>query len=664
MRPTSTASSARTGASAPDEASPPSVKPRDRATIEATLFAGAAFVVYAAGACPTVFVGDSGELAAAVHTLGIPHPSGYPLYVLLGKLWTLAVPLGSVAGRLSLFSAACAAATVGLVFLVCRQWGSGRVAAATGAALLAVAPSFWGEANVQRVYALNALFVVLATAFAFRWHRTGAEMLLVAAFFVCGLGASNHTFMAVEALALFLFVAVARPRLLRQPRLLLASAGAFVTGLLPYLYLPLRSRQNPRLDWGDPETMGALLHVVLRRDYWPRAWVAGPSDLVAVVADYLRGLGAELLWAGAVLALLGALAGARRGWPVAFPLLVMLGNLAAVALHGSRADIFIWHRYDIPSYVMAALLAAMGCEVLCAGLPRRLRLLPLAVPALGLILGCRDFDRSRYRIAEDFSRRLLASLPPGAHLAANDDNILFVLVYLSLVEGVRPDVDLILQAAGVEEPPLRFDPDAETLFFTHHPNWNVPGVAVVPAGLVFQVVRSGQGVPTPGLSADGLAGAEDPEVPKDYLTRNLIGHFHFMRGLTLSGHDWAKALDELMKAARAAPDDDVLFYNLGLHYLRNGLYAEALAAFERCHAINPRRVAAPDGPRAADRIAEARAEMQRLRAVEDSLSSDLPPLGTRVRARLLAERLAVAGEAAAARGVLARAERALASASR
>ena len=74
------------------------------------LLAAGLFAIYAAGACPTIYVGDSGELVTAVHLLGIPHPTGYPLYVLLGKLWTLLVPVGSIAFRMSLFSAACAAA--------------------------------------------------------------------------------------------------------------------------------------------------------------------------------------------------------------------------------------------------------------------------------------------------------------------------------------------------------------------------------------------------------------------------------------------------------------------------------------------------------------------------------------------------------------------------
>jgi hypothetical protein len=67
--------------------------------LEAAAVGALALVVYALGACPTIYVGDSGELVAAVDTLGIPHPSGYPLYVLLGKLWTPLLPVGSVAHR-------------------------------------------------------------------------------------------------------------------------------------------------------------------------------------------------------------------------------------------------------------------------------------------------------------------------------------------------------------------------------------------------------------------------------------------------------------------------------------------------------------------------------------------------------------------------------------
>src|SRR5213593_4085674 len=93
----------------------------------------AVFAIYALGACRSIYVGDSGELVTAVHLLGIPHPSGYPLYVLLGKLWTVLVPAGSIAFRMSLFSAAAGATACGIVLRTCRSLGLGLLPSAFSA---------------------------------------------------------------------------------------------------------------------------------------------------------------------------------------------------------------------------------------------------------------------------------------------------------------------------------------------------------------------------------------------------------------------------------------------------------------------------------------------------------------------------------------------------
>jgi tetratricopeptide (TPR) repeat protein len=263
--------------------------------------------------------------------------------------------------------------------------------------------------------------------------------------------------------------------------------------------------------------------------------------------------------------------------------------------------------------------------VLLERLPHRFRALPLAVPALALVLGFGEFDRSRYRIAEDFSRTLLAGVPPGGHLSANDDNILFVLIYLHFVEGVRPDLDLIMAGVGdAELPPLRFNPDTDPLFLTHHPNWTLPQLNVVPIGLVFQTVRAGLPAPEPVIVKETLEGEDDPRVPKDYLTQNLVGHFHFMLGSTHELRDWPRAAREYGLAQRASPDNDVLFYNLGLIYRRQGLLREALACFERSHAINPRAIASRTRARADERVAELRTAVARLDAIERELQAALP----------------------------------------
>ncbi len=646
----------------------------------AALLALALFAVYAAGACPTIYVGDSGELVAAVYGLGIPHPTGYPLYVLLGKLWTLLVPVGAIAYRMSLFSAACAALACAVLYRAARQLDLPLPAALFSALLPAFAPSFWGEATVQRTYALNALFVALATYAALRWDARRDPRWFAATCFLCGLGAANHPFMAVYAGA---FMAAAALRVAARAhraggavalralglewgrvgdrgvalgalRTLAASAVGFALGLLPYLYLPLRSRADPPLDWGDPQTLDRFLAVVLRGGFWERAYYERAGDLAVMAYDYLRSMAAELTWVGAALAVVGLVAGRRSAWPRLLFVLVMLGNLAVMAAHGSRSDLFLWHRYYVPSYLMAALLAGCGCRLVLAHLRGAWRFAPLAIPAVLLATGWREFDRSRFRIADAFSRAVLQSLPPGASLIATDDNVLFALIYLTMVEGVRPDVNLILQGGGSAAlPPLRFNPDTDPVFFTHHPNWERPDLDIVPVGLVFQARRGGQPLPEPAIPLWEVPGERDPAVPKDYLTANLIGQLHYMLGFTFERRDWRRAREQFVLAAAASPDNDVVFYNLGLIYQRNGLLDDALAAFERSQAINPRHVASSSRARASERIAEIGAERARLAALEASLASD-PSLqgvapGSSMYHLRLADLLAARGESLAAR---------------
>lgn len=634
----------------------------------AALLGALTFTIYAWGACRTVFVGDSGELSAAAATLGIPHPSGYPLYVLLGKLFTVILPVGSPAFRLSLMSAFWAAATVALVFVVARRLRLSTAVATFGALLVAFGPSFWSQANIQRVYSLNAFFVLAVTALALEWLRTDRIRFMVLAALAAGLGACNHTFMGLFGVAVGMFAVMSRPALLKRPMEIAACVAGGLVGLLPYAYLPLRSRQEPRLDWGDPETWDRFVAVVMREDFWERAWMESAADWWPIGIDYVQGLLQETFYVGLLLAVVGLVTGWKR-YPVLLPVLGLAGNLWSMGVHGSRSDIFIWHRYYIPSYLMAALLAMFGLQWLIdrlsAAKPQRRRLawVALLVPVLLLVTGWRDFDRSKFRIAEDFSRTLLDTLPPGAHLSASDDNILFVLIYLHLVEGVRPDIDLIMQGVGQADlPNLRFDPDEDPLFFTHHPNWNTPGLALVPEGLVFRTARADPQTGRVNLkplewTKTELDGENDPRVPKDYLTSNLIGHFHYMLGISHEERHWPTAQAEFVKAMDAASENDVLFYNLGLIYRRNGLLERSLEAFERSVEINPRRLASNKPAKASDRVAEVEKTLDARRQAEDALRSRFGITGRPGEAayhRALAEAFAGAGDRLAARSHLLR----------
>ncbi len=110
----------------------------------AALLALASFALYAATAAPSVATvfDDSLEFQVVAPTLGIAHPSGYPLYTLLGKLATLLMPFRDAAGRLNLLSALAAGATVGILYLVARKLAGSRLAAVVASAAFAISPAW------------------------------------------------------------------------------------------------------------------------------------------------------------------------------------------------------------------------------------------------------------------------------------------------------------------------------------------------------------------------------------------------------------------------------------------------------------------------------------------------------------------------------------------
>ena len=126
------------------------------------------FAVYLGTICPTVYLGDSGELIAAAFSLGIPHGSGYPLYTLVGKLFCL-IPLGNIGFRMNLMSAFFAVMTVWLVYSLIYRITDSKVGAFTGGLVLAFLPVLWSQTVCAEVYTLHTFFVALLIRLLWWW---------------------------------------------------------------------------------------------------------------------------------------------------------------------------------------------------------------------------------------------------------------------------------------------------------------------------------------------------------------------------------------------------------------------------------------------------------------------------------------------------------------
>src|SRR3954467_8922595 len=134
-----------------------SFTPRRSDWLQAGLVAAVLFALYALTAPRTVALEDDGLFILSSYFLGIEHPPGYPLFTLVGHLFSR-LPFGSVAYRVHLASALFGALSCGAAGL-CARAVSGRSLAAYVSALgLGLSPVFWSQAIIAEVYTLNTFF--------------------------------------------------------------------------------------------------------------------------------------------------------------------------------------------------------------------------------------------------------------------------------------------------------------------------------------------------------------------------------------------------------------------------------------------------------------------------------------------------------------------------
>jgi hypothetical protein len=377
------------------------------------------FVLYLITLAPTVLFADGGEFQFVPYILGIAHPTGYPLYMLLGWAWSHALPVGDVAYRMNLFSAFWAALAVGLTFSLALRVVryaapdlnplAARLSAGVAAATFGVGQTFWSQAIVAEVYSLNAFFTALVLLLAFRLAETPEGLaygpgrisalawrsLALAAVF--GLSLTHHRTMALLLPGMLVFLWLTqrpaqprrpgardlpawpraaapetRPLSMLGPRSALRRAGfalalglAWAAPLLLYLYLPLRAPHTPyaTLQLSPSQTLtlyentwaGLVNHLSARV-------FAGNLDLAGTGAQRLALawglLRAQIGLAGIGLALvgLGRLAASRQS---ALLWLTGLGYGLGVAFNLVYAigDVEVLF---IPSYLFLSLWLGLG----------------------------------------------------------------------------------------------------------------------------------------------------------------------------------------------------------------------------------------------------------------------------------------------------------------
>ncbi len=391
---------------------------------------------------------DGGDLITAAVTLGVPHPSGYPTYTLLGWLVSR-LPFGTPAWRFNLLSALATAGAAFWVYRIIADRTGNRDAGVIGAWAFALTPLVWGQAIIAEVYGVNLFFVGLLLWLLSRAGQGGRNFFAVGLVFGLALG-THLTAIFWLPVIVYRLLAVSRRRSAvsgqRSARnLKLETRNAclgFLLGMGIFLYLPLRAGQGA-ITWGEPDTLGgfwALVSGQIYRGYLFSAPIESLARRIPALARYfissgivplaLAGLGGWRLW--------------RQNRALTLAAGLSVGGYSVAALGYATADSFI---YLLPVVLAMSIAVGWGMVQLLADVPSRGHGLTIAVVGVVLLAGVgvnwKSADLRHDTAAEQFWQSVLADAPPDAVLLTDTDRTTFALWYARFALGKRPDVTVV-----------------------------------------------------------------------------------------------------------------------------------------------------------------------------------------------------------------------------
>jgi len=470
---------------------------------------------------------DGGDLITAAATGGVGHPSGYPIYLVLARLFQF-LPIGSLAFRTNLMSAVCGLLAALLVADLTRRSVTGSESIRHLAGLLAglgfgLSPLLWSQAVITEVYTLHALFVVLilwlmpfipgTRILCFARPSDGGTVFLNEAWMdrigglLFGLALGNQLTVALLLPPWLLVGLLSKgtvvqrsggvleeeresaegagerfpmPPHLRVPMLewgsLIRRLTWLAVGLLIYLTIPMRARSGPPVNWGNPVDMKGLWWLVSGQLYQDRVFGLELQYLWPRVRNWAGLLRSQYSFLGLAVGFYGLLYGKPRltrfywitGW------MLLAYSVFAIGYNSSDSYTLL-----IPAFLAVGLWFSMGAATLLEA-STKARWGAWLTPAGGLLLfvviaanawmNYSQVDASQVGHAEAFGREILAVAPRDSILLTQEDKDSFALWYFHYALGERPDLAVII------EPNLAYDWYRETLRTTY-PDLQIPEIA-------------------------------------------------------------------------------------------------------------------------------------------------------------------------------------------
>lgn len=432
---------------------------------------------------------DGGELLAAANTMGVPHPPGYPTYMLLLKTFATIIPIGDFAFRGNLLSAILASLSVVLLYWViirfCRYLQPNSpvklwiLSGVIGALVFATSPLLWSQAVMTEVYTLNTFLVgvllFIATRLVLRspgekelnTHYIKANMAAFA--LILGIGLGNHlTILAIGTPLLFWLWRNLGTRKMASTW----TVAAFLVGISVYIYLPIRAAQNPPINWGEANSFAGFVWIISARVYQDYLFGVNIGSLGSRTLDWLILTFSQFNPLGIFLGLVGAssLRAANLGFLTAsftsivvlliysityntvdsevmtLPAFMLFSLWLGIGFHRTLSDVTMWIRGTGEYFIFRHIKITASRSLILLGL-----IALGAMPVTSVILNYNSQNLRHDNRAYDYAKEIIDKIPDGSVVLSTEEDATFSLWYIRHVEETERDV------ATLTVPLLNFD---------------------------------------------------------------------------------------------------------------------------------------------------------------------------------------------------------------
>jgi len=594
------------------------------------------FTVYLATLCPTVPpYRDSGELASVSYKLGIAHPPGYPLYTIVGKIFTL-IPSGEIAFRINIMSAFFGAVTVALVYLIMADITGSIVLSLTCSLIWAFSRIFWELALVSETYTLDTFFIAFML---FIVLGSSSSKYLYLLCFIAGLSLTNRltVILCGPAFIYLLWSTFKEKKWHIELSDFILAIFLFVLGVSVYIFLPLRSMQNPPIDWGDPQTLERLIAVITRKAYGHSLDKVSEQYrlsevLLPQLRVYMESLYRQFTILGITLACAGIYTSFRKNKSRAvFLMLFFLLSGPVFIILAKMPDNPHALKIMEPSYLIPNMIfllwIGLGARTLMSekkDISPLIKIIPrLVIAMLPLFLIARNVravNKHNNYFACDYATNILYYAEKSSIIFIRKDVQLFSVWYIQEARKEREDVMVVAQGLFLSDwyrnqlkkkypdiifPEWEYGMTKETYTkefveknFTRHAVYITADFEIENEFFNY-FRRSSEGLLTrllpPGepISVDAAKinlynryryrGLYNTLAYSDFFTAEIINEYAFAHNelglLYFNSGMYVQANEEYANAVRLKPDYALVYYNIGINYFSMQLYDRAIKSY-------------------------------------------------------------------------------------